>query len=152
MLSASAQVSLTITDVNRAPTALAVASGTLRAGDKVTLTGSGTDPDGDPITFAWVQQSGPAVSLSSSDAAVVTFTAPAVTSDTPMSFTLTISDGTLFTPAAVALTITSAGGSADGGTGGGSGKACGCGSTSTGDATAVLLGLAALLSLRRRAR
>jgi MYXO-CTERM domain-containing protein len=151
-LSASAQVSLTITDVNRAPTAQAVASGTLRAGDKVTLTGSGTDPDGDPITFAWVQQSGPAVSLSSSDAAEVTFTAPAVTSDTPMSFTLTVSDGTLSTPAPLALTITAAGGSADGGTGGGNGKACGCGSTSTGDATAVLLGLAALLALRRRAR
>ncbi|HLH43251.1 MAG TPA: OmpA family protein [Bryobacteraceae bacterium] len=42
----------------------------------ITLNGSASyDPDGDPITFQWIQESGPSVSLSNPTAAITTFTA-----------------------------------------------------------------------------
>lgn len=42
----------------------------------ITLDGSGSyDPDGDPITFQWVQEAGPAVTLSSPTTKITTFTA-----------------------------------------------------------------------------
>src|SRR5579885_3476489 len=44
----------------------------------ITLDGSGSyDPDGDPITFQWMQESGPVVTLSSPTSAKTTFTAVA---------------------------------------------------------------------------
>jgi MYXO-CTERM domain-containing protein len=44
----------------------------------VTLAGSGSDPDGQPVSFLWVQTGGPAVVLSSPTIAAPTFTAPEV--------------------------------------------------------------------------
>ena len=45
----------------------------------VTLDGSGSsDPDGDPLSYAWTQVSGPTVALSDATAAQPTFTAPFV--------------------------------------------------------------------------
>jgi len=44
----------------------------------ITLNGSGSyDPDGDPITFLWTQDGGPAVALSSANTAITTFPAAA---------------------------------------------------------------------------
>jgi hypothetical protein len=44
----------------------------------ITLNGSASyDPDGDPITFQWIQEAGPVVSLSNPNAAITTFTAVA---------------------------------------------------------------------------
>ncbi len=74
------------------PTANAGADQVVNTGAAVTLDGSGSsDPNGDAITFSWKQTLGTAVSLSSTSASVVTFTAPA--NGTTLVFELTVSDG-----------------------------------------------------------
>src|SRR2546430_3518524 len=64
-------------------------------GTPVTLTGSATDPDNDPLTYAWGQYSGPEVELSSYGDTSVLFTAPAVDpgSSKALLFIFTADDG-----------------------------------------------------------
>ncbi len=82
--------------LNRGPVANAGADQSPGEASTVTLDGSGsTDPDSDPLTYQWLQLSGPAVTLSSPTAQSPTFTSPAVTSATPLVFELVVSDGTL---------------------------------------------------------
>ena len=61
-------------------------------GQTIVLNGSGSDPDGDSISYSWSCTGG---SLSSNTIAQPTFTAPMVNSDTPYTCTLTVSDGRL---------------------------------------------------------
>ena len=88
------------TGINNSPNAVAGASQTVRSGVVVTLDGAqSNDPDGDAITYQWTQNllsptpnPPEAVVLSRADSPVATFTAPAVTSDTLLTFTLTVTD------------------------------------------------------------
>jgi len=93
---ALAELTVTIADgsgSNVAPSALAGINQTRAAGSTVTLDGSqSSDSDGDNLTFAWSQDSGPAVTLNNADTAVASFTAPSVTSDSLLQFSLTVSD------------------------------------------------------------
>lgn len=77
---------------NAAPVANAGGDQSAQVSSTVTLNGSGSnDPDGHtPLTYHWAQTGGPAVTLSSSSNAVITFTAPA----TPavLTFTLSVTD------------------------------------------------------------
>ncbi len=78
---------------NQPPTANASSDQTVNAGDTVTLDGSGSrDPDGTITSYSWMQTSGPAVTLSSPYVASPTFTAPGVSSDTELKFSLTVTD------------------------------------------------------------
>ena len=68
-------------------------------GDFVTLDGSGSsDPDMDPITFAWTQTEGPMVMLSDSTIESPTFTAPQIDATSLLVFELEVNDGTFTSP------------------------------------------------------
>lgn len=83
-------------NANQVPTTTAPAtqnpSGPVVAGSNVSLSaGTSSDPDGNPISYSWVQTSGPTVTLDDPTSATPSFTAP-MTGGT-VTFTLTIDDG-----------------------------------------------------------
>jgi uncharacterized protein YkwD len=80
-------------ETNSAPTVSAGADRTAQPGDNVTITGSGNDPDGSIVSWAWSQQSGPAAALSGADSAQVSFIAPSTTGDIWLRLTVTDNDG-----------------------------------------------------------
>ncbi len=94
---------------NQPPVANAGPAQTVATGATVQLSGSGTDPDGNALTYRWTQTSGPAVALSDPAAAAPTFTAPSVTGDTALGFQLVVNDGTVDSaPSAVTVTVRAA--------------------------------------------
>ena len=88
------QVTITVNADNDAPAAEAGPAQAVAEGDVVTLAGSGTDPEGQSLTYSWVQTSGPTVVLSDASAAAPTFDAPEGLVNSDISFALTVSDGT----------------------------------------------------------
>jgi len=91
--SAADQVTLTVNSANSAPTANAGQDQDVRVGSVVRLDGSASnDPDGDPLSYRWNQVSGPSVTLSSTTAASLTFTASSVGT---YEFQLVVNDGTV---------------------------------------------------------
>ncbi|MFK4083638.1 PKD domain-containing protein [Kribbella sp. NPDC020789] len=89
--SAAATTTVTTTPVNQVPVANAGTAQTVNTSTAVTLDGSGTDADSDPLTYAWTQTGGPAVTLSSTTTAKPTFTAPAAPAT--LTFSLVVRDG-----------------------------------------------------------
>ena len=91
--------------VNRPPVAEAGPAQSVSTGAAVTLDGSGSsDPDGDALTFGWVQTAGPAVTLSSASVANPSFTAPGAASS--LTFRLTVGDGQATATDTVTVTVT----------------------------------------------
>lgn len=79
--------------VNSPPTADGGGNQTVDEGAPVTLDGSKSfDLDGAIATYDWLQTGGQSVSLSGASTAVATFTAPVVTSNTTLTFSLTVTD------------------------------------------------------------
>ena len=102
-------VSVTITDTtpsNTQPTVNAGPDQTVDEGDTVTLSGTASDSDGDPLTYMWTHDSALSISLADDTALSTTFTAPAVTQDTTVTFTLAVSDDTDSVTDMVSVTIT----------------------------------------------
>ncbi len=94
--------------VNAPPTAVAGEDQTVASGAAVALDGSkSSDADGDPLTFAWTQTGGPAVTLSAANVAKPTFTAPVLETETPLSFSLVVTDnkGAASAPATTRVTV-----------------------------------------------
>jgi len=78
---------------NSPPTANAGPDQTAAPGTPVNLVGSGTDLNGDALTYSWSQVGGPAVSLSGASTPTASFTTPSVAADTTLVFRLTVNDG-----------------------------------------------------------
>ncbi|GAA6204599.1 MULTISPECIES: hypothetical protein [Thalassotalea] len=59
---------------------------------EVSLIGSGTDVDGNIVSYSWSQTAGTVVELTNSDRSTATFVAPDITSDEILTFQLTVTD------------------------------------------------------------
>ena len=95
-LTGTADLTVTLTKVNEAPTANAGPSQfAVQSGATVTLSGSGSDDldAGDTLIYAWTQTGGATVSLMGDNTATATFTAPATfTQATILTFRLRVTD------------------------------------------------------------
>jgi len=80
---------------NGAPSANAGTDQNVAELTTVNLDGSASqDPDGDMLSFTWLQTAGPNVALSDANAGQPSFPAPDVAAPTVLSFQLTVDDGT----------------------------------------------------------
>ena len=88
-------VVVNVTNINNAPTAEAGPCRVVNENVNVSLNGTAsTDPDGDTLSYTWVQIGGPSVSLSGASTATPSFVAPWVNSSgANLTFRLTVNDG-----------------------------------------------------------
>jgi chitinase len=85
---------VTVVNNNHPPEAEAGVNKYVNAGDHVILDGSGTsDPDGDILSYTWIQKSGPTVELFNANSVQGSFTAPdSITDTSVMVFELNVTD------------------------------------------------------------
>jgi len=100
---------------NLPPSSDAGAPQTVAGGSTVTLAGTGSDPEDQPLSFSWAQISGPQVLLSDPASSSPTFTAPAAASDAQvLEFQLVVNDGVQDSaPSSVAVTVSAEAGNPD---------------------------------------
>ena len=110
---------------NDAPEVSASSDASLEAGTSGTLSASATDPEGKALSYSWTQVGGPTATLSNTNSADATFTAPGVTETTVLTFQVEVTDGSSTTIDTVSVTVEpaeSSGSGGSGGSGGGSGS------------------------------
>jgi len=102
--SAPDTVTVTVVRVNRPPVALVVASPeSVEVGSRVTLDGSASyDPDGDFLTYEWIQTGGPQVALEGAETAAAVFYA---VNEGVLTFRLVVRDSE-FASASAEVTVT----------------------------------------------
>ena len=109
--SAPSAVNVTVNPARPAtqtPVANAGVDQAVASGATVTLDGSASvDPSGAPVTFAWTQIAGPAVTLSGANTARPTFASPAVAGSAPetLSFSLVVASAQGSATATVTITV-----------------------------------------------
>jgi uncharacterized protein (TIGR03382 family) len=95
-----------VKNVNQPPVATVPATQEATQGQIVTVFGSGTDPDGDPLTFEWSQVDGPQVGLSGADTDTLAFVAPMVADSAVVRMQLVVRDPTqASSPAVVDIVV-----------------------------------------------
>ncbi len=142
-----------VRNVNRPPVASAPAVVEVTEGQVATIVGTGTDLDGDPLTYHWTQLAGPTVELRGLGTDTVQLDAPAVEADTVLAFELVVKDAELSSAAAkVEVVVRDAKPLEVPGPDLGPPGKVGCGGCATGlgGGLGPLLGLLALLRPRRR--
>lgn len=77
--------------VNRPPTGTLEGSNTVDSGKAIVLTANASDPDGDPLTYAWTRPN--SFTGTTGNTRSVTLTAPTVSSDTSGTASVMVSDG-----------------------------------------------------------
>ena len=77
---------------NQAPTADAGADQSVDEGATVELSGSGTDSDGNVVSYSWLQEAGTVVTITNTDLANASFVAPTVSASESLLFRLTVTD------------------------------------------------------------
>ncbi|HEX5752697.1 MAG TPA: myxosortase-dependent M36 family metallopeptidase [Archangium sp.] len=102
---ATQDVVVNVRQVNRAPAVNAGVDGSVNERESYTLSGSASDPDGDTLSYSWVQVSGTPVALSGATSASATFTAPDTASGETLTFRLTVSDGKVTSSDMVSVTV-----------------------------------------------
>ena len=89
---------------NTAPTVTLQSTATVVEGASLSITATGSDADGDALTYSW--NTGTITGVLGTTSGTITFTAPQVTSDRTVTMTVTVSDGSLTATASVTVTIT----------------------------------------------
>ncbi|NRA61420.1 MAG: endonuclease [Psychrobium sp.] len=90
--------------VNQAPIATPTILETVIEGSGVFIAANATDPDNDVLTYLWTQVSTTDISFDATSDTLV-FNAPAVDSNTQLSFTLLVSDGINSIESAISFTV-----------------------------------------------
>jgi len=92
---------------NQVPIANAGSDRTVAELTTVSLNGTGTDANGDALSYGWRQTAGSPVSLTGADSAVASFLAPDVVANSPetLTFELTVSDGMASATDTVIITV-----------------------------------------------
>ena len=90
---------------NTPPSISAGPDQTVQGGQVVSLTGTATDVDSDPLTYSWSHDSALAIEFANSTAPSTTFTAPQVSSNTTFILTLTVDDGAQAASNSLGITI-----------------------------------------------
>lgn len=85
-------VNIQVINVNQLPSANAGSDQSVAESTQFTLQGSGSDPDGQIVSYLWQQTGGTIVNLESVDNSELTFTTPALTTAENLSFSLTVTD------------------------------------------------------------
>ncbi|MCY1020112.1 Ig-like domain-containing protein [Pyxidicoccus sp. MSG2] len=97
-------VDVSVSAQNRAPV-VATLPVTVDERSTASLVATGSDPDGDSLTYAWTQLTGDTVVLSGANTSTATFATGEVTADTELTFSVTVSDGTATATKNVAVTV-----------------------------------------------
>lgn len=87
---ASANVTVNIAN-NKVPTVTATFNSAAEK-SQITLAATASDSDGQVTSYRWVQTSGAPVTLTGADSATPSFTAPSVKENTPLGFSVTVTD------------------------------------------------------------
>ena len=100
------EITVDIAQTNNPPVVEAGPDKLVYEGDMVILAGNATDRDDDLLAYSWNQTSGlPIMDLPGANMSSLTFTAPAVSSDTQLVFEITVSDGLDAATDTVAITV-----------------------------------------------
>ena len=88
-----ATVTIIVKHINRNPIANAGSDQTVNTGYVVSLDGSKSkDPDNDPLVYSWKQVGGSSVIPNAANTDIRSFTAPTVSSNSTLEFSLTVKD------------------------------------------------------------